>query len=395
MNRLYQILGIALIVSGVVLNEWTIKFIFQGQAKFAEVEKQFFLALIDIFLVVLGFLIFKYKKSVLQNLLLIMCSVFFSFWILEIGLKFVPSNLETEAPLWIPYKQKMLNKQINQIHQNKAKLNSYGFNDNEHSLHKPPGFTRIAVLGDSFIWGVGVDDNVIWTHKLENMLNQNGVRVEILNWGKPGWSTLDEFRFLKSDGIHYDFDLLIVDFVVNDPVMDDSNIKLFIYNGGIIDRLLVQPISRYLFPNAVSFSVDLVNNFFDTFFDFGYPKWLKKCYTEDNLKQYQALLKEMSDYCSAHHIRILFVMTPENHQPFLQRYFEQIIPLLKNADIDYLNLYPDVYKELHQFPNRKLWANPADGHPGNLVTDVYAKSTYNYLISHGYLNAPNTSLGTQ
>lgn len=267
MNRFYQILGISLIISGVALNEWTIKFIFQGQVKFAEIEKQIFLALVDIFLVVLGFIIFKYKKTVLQNLLLIMCSVFFSFWILEIGLKFVPSNLETESPLWTPYKQKMLNKQINQIHTDKAKLNVYGFNDTEHSCHKPPGFTRIAVLGDSFIWGVGVDDKVIWTHKLEDMLNQNGVRTEILNWGKPGWSTLDEFRFLKSDGIHYDFDLLIVDFVVNDPVMDDRNIKLFIYNGGIIDRLLVQPISKYLFPNAVSFSVDLVNNFFNTYFD--------------------------------------------------------------------------------------------------------------------------------
>jgi hypothetical protein len=266
MNRLYQILGISLIISGVVLNEWTIKFIFQGQVKFAETEKQVFLAIVDIFMVFLGLLILRYKKTVLQNLLLIFCSLFFSFWILEIGLKHVPSNLEIEAPKWIPYKQKMLNNRINQIHQDKARLNSHGFNDNEYSLLKPPGVTRIAVLGDSFVWGVGVDDRVIWTHKLEYMLNQNGVRSEILNWGKPGWSTLDEYRFLKSDGIHYEIDLLLVDFVVNDPVMDESNLKLFIYDIGIIDRFIVQPISRYLFPNAISFFVDLVNDFFNSFF---------------------------------------------------------------------------------------------------------------------------------
>jgi hypothetical protein len=64
---------------------------------------------------------------------------------------------------------------------------------------------------------------------------------------------------------------------------------------------------------------------------------------------------------------------------------------LKNANIDYVNLYPTVYKELHHLPNRKLWGNPADGHPGDMVTDVYAQNIYQYLNTHGYLNAPNAS----
>ena len=391
MNRLYQILGFSLIIFGIALNEWTIKFISQGQVKFAETEKQIFLVIVEIFLVVLGFLVLRYKKTALQNLLLIICSILFSFWILEIGLNHVPSNLETEAPGWIPYEQKMLNSRINQSHQDKAKLNSYGFNDTEHSPRKPPGCTRIAVLGDSFVWGVGVEDQAIWTHKLESMLNQNGVRAEILNWGKPGWSTLDEFRFLQSDGVHYDFDLLLVSFVVNDPDMDGHRLKIFIYDGGIIDRFLVQPISRYLFPNAISFFVDLVNNFFSKYFDYGYTNWLNKVYTEDNLIKYQSLLKNMSEYCNAHHIRMLFVMTPENHHPMLKQRFEQIIPLLKNANIDYVNLYPVVYKEFHHLPNRKLWANPADGHPGEMVTEVFAQSTYQYLNAHGYLNASSNA----
>ena len=391
MNRLYQIIGISLIISGVVINKWTIKFISQGQVKFAEIEKQIFLGILDVFLVFLGFIIFRYKKIVLQNLFLVISSIFFSFWVLEIGLKYVPSNLDAESPKWIPYKQKMINNRINQRHHDKAKLNSYGFNDKNHSPSKPPGFTRIAVLGDSFIWGVGVEDQVIWTHKLEYILNQNGVRSEILNWGKPGWSTLDEYHFLKSDGFDYDFDLLLVGFVVNDPVMDGSNIKRFIYDGGIIDRLFVQPISRYLFPNAISFFVDLVNNLSNSFFDYGYTNWLNKVYTEDNLVQYQLLLKDMSESCNARHIRMLFVMTPENHHPMLQQRFEQIIPLLKKADIDYVNLYPDVYETLHHLPNRKLWGNPADGHPGDKVTDVYAQSIYQYLIAKGYLNTPKIS----
>ena len=389
MNRLCRILGISLMIAGVVLNEWVIKFLSQGQAKFGEIEKNVFLVTVEIFLVLLGLLIFRYKKVALQNLLLVFCSIFFTFGILEIGLRYAPSNLEHEAPLWIPYKQKMMNARINEAHNTRSKLNRYGFNDQEYTLRKAPGLTRIAVLGDSFIWGVGVEDQVIWTNKLARLLNQNGVKSEILNWGKPGWSTLDEYRFLKSDGIRYDFDLLLVAFVVNDTVMDDSNIKRFIYTGGIIDRLIVQPISRYLFPNAISLTVDLINGFFDSFFDYGYIKWLNKVYTEENLKKYQALLKEMSEYCHARHIRMLFVMTPENHHSWLQQRFEKVIPLLENAKIDYLNLYPAVHEELHHIPNRKLWANPADGHPGGRVTDVYARHAYRYLMDQGYIK-PST-----
>ncbi|KAF0155076.1 MAG: hypothetical protein FD159_2332 [Syntrophaceae bacterium] len=389
MNRLCRILGISLMIAGVVLNEWVIQFLSQGQAKFGEIEKSVFLVTVEIFLVLLGLLIFRYKKVALQNLLLVFCSIFFTFGILEIGLRYAPSNLEQEAPLWIPYEQKMMNARINEAHNTRSKLNRYGFNDQEYALRKAPGLTRIAVLGDSFIWGVGVEDQVIWTNKLARLLNQNGVKSEILNWGKPGWSTLDEYRFLKSDGARYDFDLLLVGFVVNDPVMDESNIKLFIYTGGIIDRLLVQPVSRYLFPNAISLSVDLVNSFFNSFFGYGYTNWLNKVYTEENLKQYQALLKEMSEYCHARQIRMLFVMTPENHHSWLQQRFEKIIPLLKNAKIDYLNLYPAVHEELHHIPNRKLWANPGDGHPGDRVTDVYARHTYRYLMDQGYIK-PST-----
>lgn len=62
-----------------------------------------------------------------------------------------------------------------------------------------------------------------------------------------------------------------------------------------------------------------------------------------------------------------------------------MIPLLKNAKIDYLNLYPAVHEELHHIPNRKLWANPGDGHPGDKVTDVYARHTYRYLMDQGYM----------
>jgi hypothetical protein len=388
-DRLCQVLGVVLIIAGFLLNEAVIRFLSQGKVEIAELEKRIFLVAIEITLVVLGALLLRYKKTALQNVLLVICSILLTFGILEIGLRLMPSNLEQEAPIWIPYEQKTANLLINQRHQERSLLNRYGFNDKEHAPRKAPGVARIAVLGDSFIWGVGVEDRVIWTRKLERLLNQSGVKAEILNWGKPGWSTLDQYQFLKSEGAGFDFDLLLVGYVVNDPVMDGSNIKRFIYNGGVIERIIVRPLSRYLFPNAISMSVDLINEFFNTFFDYGYPKWLHRMYQEDNLKQYSTLLKDLAEYCKARHIPMLFVMTPENHHPMLQQRFEQVIPLLKNAGIDYVNLYPAVHQELHHIPNRKLWGNPADGHPGDAVTDVYARFLHRYLLEGNYLRFPD------
>jgi hypothetical protein len=386
-NRICQILGVILILCGVFLNEAVIRFLSDGSVKFEEIEKRVFLVLFEVLLVVWGVLFLRYKKTVLQNSLLILASIVFTFGIMEVGLRFIPPNIDKDAPLWIPHAQKVANRIINQKHEAKSRLNRYGFNDREHALRKSPGITRIAVLGDSFVWGVGVEDHVIWTYKLERLLNESGVPTEILHWGKPGWSTLHEYRFLKSEGVRYDFDLLLVGYVVNDPVMDDSQVKTFIYGGGIVDRFIVQPVSQYAFPNAMSMTVDLINHFFNVFFEYGYPKWLKKVYQEDNLKEHQAVLKEMAEFCRARGIRMLFVMTPENHHPMLKQRFNQVIPLLENAGIDYLNLYPAVYEKLHMIPNRKLWANPADGHPGDAVTDVYARTVQKYLIEKQYLKA--------
>ena len=382
LNRFCGMLGVSLMIAGVVLNEWVIRVLSRGEAHFAEIEKRIFLLLVELALVVLGFLIYRYRKVALQNLLLLIGSIFFTFGILEIALRLLPANLEAEAPVWIPYEQKMINARINQGHQARARLNRHGFNDREHAFGNPPGVKRIAVLGDSFVWGVGVEEQVIWTHKLERLLNQKGMPTEILHWGKPGWSTLDQFRFLKADGIRYAFDLLLVGWVTNDPMMDESlNIKRFIYDGGIIDRIIVQPVSRYLFPNAISLCVDLTNAFFDTFFGYGYANWMEKVYSEDNLNRYQALLKEMARYCQARGIELLFVMTPENHHPAIKSRFDRIAVLLRNAGIPYLDLYPVIHAQLHHIPGRKLWANPADGHPGDAITDLLSRSVYQHLAN--------------
>jgi lysophospholipase L1-like esterase len=71
--------------------------------------------------------------------------------------------------------------------------NSYGFFDTEHSLEKPPGVRRVALLGDSISQGLGVGQNEAFGKILENRLNtehlnaEHGGRFELLNFAVLGY----------------------------------------------------------------------------------------------------------------------------------------------------------------------------------------------------------------
>jgi hypothetical protein len=108
-------------------------------------------------------------------------------------------------------------------------------------------------------------------------------------------------------------------------------------------------------------------------------KWLQRIYSDENLLRYSTLIKEIKQHCDANKIKFCFVLTPENHSVQLKTYFDKIIPILKINSVSYLDLYPCISKELGGYSNRALWANPADSHPGNLVTEVYSKYIFEYL----------------
>jgi len=71
-----------------------------------------------------------------------------------------------------------------------VKINSLGFRDDEYPLVKKKKY-RIAVIGDSFTfgWGVNLEDG--WVKILERELNASGLDIEILNLGKGGASPAD------------------------------------------------------------------------------------------------------------------------------------------------------------------------------------------------------------
>ncbi|MFH0735925.1 MAG: hypothetical protein V1773_15360 [bacterium] len=380
---IYKILAGLIILFGISLNEWTIKFISNNETKFGSIEKSIFLVFIQIVFISIGLYILIKKKKAVQNLLLLSFTSVMLILLLEITLSFSYfQNLSSSKPLWVPHKFKELNTEINIQHKNTAAKNKYQFNDLNYDFNKnKTNRIRIAVLGDSFIWGTGVPDSVIWTRKLEKLFDMQNINCEVFSWGVPGWTTLDEFDFLKNEGFKYQFDYLIFAFVVNDPVMDYSNNKVIITPNGFVDRAINNTFA-VVFPNAASFFIDITNNFFNTYLNYGSYNWLvNNVYTENNLKKYAKLLRDIKKYCQGKKIPFSIILTPENHNPMLKQYFDRICDIFNDNHIPYYNLFTFIEKDLKKYSIRELWANPADGHPGDRVTSVYAKYIYAYLIN--------------
>src|SRR3954466_15012238 len=66
--------------------------------------------------------------------------------------------------------------------------NSQGLRGPEISVERPPGTSRVAVLGDSFVAGYGVRDQDTLTHRLAELLDIDLAprTVQVINLGRVG-----------------------------------------------------------------------------------------------------------------------------------------------------------------------------------------------------------------
>lgn len=69
-----------------------------------------------------------------------------------------------------------------------------------------PGVSRIAVLGDSFTWGYGVEESQRFTELLQEKLP----RTEVLNFGCSGYGQDQEWLLLRQEALKYGPSLVIV-----------------------------------------------------------------------------------------------------------------------------------------------------------------------------------------
>jgi hypothetical protein len=255
-----------------------------------------------------------------------------------------------------------------------ASANPFVFTDRPRTAAKPKGVYRIAVLGDSFIWGDGLPYEKVWSHKLEQQLTAAYDSVEVISWGHNGWSTRDEFIFFKEHGIDFDIDLLIIGWVENDP--DLGQIKQ------IIPR---DPAQEY--PLTFRISPTLAKLFVHNNPRNSYQESMEAMYGDQNMKEYGKLLKQFHSYLSDRDIPVLIVMTPgPDFKNDKRKLFDAAKPLIIQAGFNCYDLYDPVQEKLHRYHAWELQANPINSHPGDLMTEEFANDVRAYLEQNKYLS---------
>ncbi len=88
----------------------------------------------------------------------------------------------------------------------------------DYEIPKPNGTVRIVFLGDSFIYGLGVNDNETLPAILESDLNSKikNKHFECINLGVPGYNTKLEVNRLVEKGLKYQPNIVVLTYVLND-----------------------------------------------------------------------------------------------------------------------------------------------------------------------------------
>lgn len=99
----------------------------------------------------------------------------------------------------------------------RVKINSYGMRGPERAPEKPAGVRRVLALGDSVVFGLGLEDDAeTLPAVLERELCEPGLAVEVLDAAVCGWSPWQHQRFLVHEGERWQPDLILCGFVLND-----------------------------------------------------------------------------------------------------------------------------------------------------------------------------------
>jgi lysophospholipase L1-like esterase len=99
------------------------------------------------------------------------------------------------------------------------RVNSLGLRGPETTVEKPRGVRRVALLGDSIAFGYWVEDRQGVARQLEALLGAataGGGRVEVLNFGVPGYNLEQDIEMLRSRALAFEPDVVVVLFCLND-----------------------------------------------------------------------------------------------------------------------------------------------------------------------------------
>jgi len=353
---------------------------------------------IGIFFLILGLLgtiffksllnFFMKRKSVITGILFIICILIFFALVGEVVLRsFFYEQINSEyghGPGGLRFMEKI-------------DYNSLGYRDIEHNLTGSDGVYRIAVIGDSFTFGNGIDNfSGIYPRLLQKMLDEHygEGKFEVLIFAKPGYSTLDELKVLQDEVINYDPDLIILGYYINDAEGTGSRIGFenlffqhFTYPYEIGSYLYTHSYFYYFMESRMKNVLTILGLNFGS-----YTSYTHHLYSESNPFYSEANLL-FSDFVNGSHSMgadVLVAMIPLFNSFDDYPFFDvtgQIRDLSENSGAVFVDTFP-YFNRLSNGDADSLRVSFADGHMNEKGHQIMAAILFNKIKN----NLPNDAV---
>jgi hypothetical protein len=146
-------------------------------------------------------------------------------------------------------------------------INSDGLRGPERSRTKPDGVKRIAVLGDSFTWGIGASDDDLYVNLLEKKVPGS----EVLNFGVSGYGPV-HFHLLTEKVLAFSPDAVVLSFCLGNDFIDSVMWQRYRYYKPYaeLDKDGKLKISGYPLPNVKRFPSQYEKGVLHTLYNWSY-----------------------------------------------------------------------------------------------------------------------------
>ena len=294
-------------------------------------------------------------KNISSNIILLFFSIFIVLLAIETYVRLVADdglNLDLEM---LKYANSMKvisnNKSIGIEHKKNIKkklmgvdinLNSQGFRNNENISDSKK---KILMLGDSMTFGWGANET--FSFGLEKELKEN---YQVLNAGIGNTNTYMQINNFFNNFVQYDFDIIILNFFVNDfekvKIKEANYIEKNFYSYTFIKSKVYK----------IMIHLSLINNW-ESF----YKDTFKN---EDLIKKSLDQISKLSNYCNDNNILFIINNIPELRDLKNYKFINETKIIKKYAkanNIKYINSF-DILKEHDE---STLWVTKEDSHANN------------------------------
>ena len=271
-----------------------------------------------------------------------------------------------------------------------VEISPQGFRGRPLAIPKPAGTLRVACLGDSFTFGLGIPEAATYTQQLEQRLQQAmpGRPVEVLNGGVPGYDTVLEWRLLQEVVQRYEPDIILIQFAINDaeerPVYALPVKSAWLNRGKDLLRWLYS--YNFLAERYYTLAARLNGlghtdpqrrvAFYQAIYAEGHPGW-RAC------REALASLQQFEEQTGTAIVLMLYPwlerLGPGGEYPYRQMH-QTVRQAWQREDrlIDLLDV-------LHGQEERTLWASPQDHHPNGRCNALVAERIAGFLAEQPLL----------